>query len=216
MKIKFAIGIPTLNRADLLIPTLELYLKDFPSTQIFILDNGNQNELYSWYTKNNPTSIRLIVKDENLGVAKSWNLLLKEIYREHEYAMILNDDIYLGSSESNIQYLIDRYPTQKLLTNPLDWCVFIMPKSTYQMNGEFDEQFYPAYCEDNDYVYRLKLKGHLVFKTPALLPQLHRESMTLEMDYTIATAYHENKERYMEKWGGAPDFEVFKKPYNKN
>jgi hypothetical protein len=38
--------------------------------------------------------------------------------------------------------------------------------------------------------------------------------MTLERDYTIQTAYHENKERYIEKWGGAPDFELFKKPYN--
>lgn len=216
MKNKFAIGIPTLNRADLLIPSLELYLKDFPSTKIFILDNGCQSELENWHSKANIDRVRLISKGENLGVAKSWNLLLKEIYQEHEHAMILNDDIYLGANESNIEYLIDKYSTQKLLTNPLDWCVFIMPKSTYAMNGEFDEQFYPAYCEDNDYVYRLKLKGYSVFKTPALLPQVHRESMTLEMDYTLATAYHENKERYVEKWGGEPDFEVFKRPYNKN
>ena len=101
------------------------------------------------------------------------------------------------------------------MTNPIDWCVFVMPKATYIENGKFDEQFYPAYCEDNDYVYRLKLKGHKVYKTHELIPKVHRASMTLEKDYTLQTAFHENKEKYIAKWGGAPDFEVFKNPYNK-
>ena len=40
---KFAIGIPTLNRYDLLKPSLMLYLqRDFPTIDIFIMDNGNQ------------------------------------------------------------------------------------------------------------------------------------------------------------------------------
>jgi hypothetical protein len=39
--------------------------------------------------------------------------------------------------------------------------------------------------------------------------------MTLEKDYTLQTAFHENKQKYIEKWGGEPDFEKFKKAYNK-
>ncbi len=38
----FAIGIPTLNRWDLLMPTLHLYVADFPHTKIYVVDNGNQ------------------------------------------------------------------------------------------------------------------------------------------------------------------------------
>jgi len=214
MKNKFAIGIPTQNRADLLIPSLESYIKDFPSIDIHIVDNGGQIDILNWVSKSKNNNVQLHPQMVNLGVAKSWNLLLNEIYKDSEYALILNDDIYLGYDKNYIENLIDKYQSQVLLTNPIDWCVFILPKSTYEANGKFDEQFYPAYCEDNDYVYRLKLRGQKVFKTPSLLPKVHRASMTLERDYTIQTAYHENKERYIEKWGGAPDFELFKKPYN--
>lgn len=214
MKNKFAIGIPTLNRADLLIPSLEAYAKDFDGIKIYIVDNGNQIELFNWLNQVDNPNHEVVFPSENLGVAKSWNTLLDSIYKEHDYALILNDDIYLGLDKKYIEALIERYQSQVLLTNPIDWCVFLMPKSTYIENGKFDEQFYPAYCEDNDYVYRLKLKGQKVFKTPDLIPSIHRASMTLERDYTLQTAYHENKEKYIEKWGGAPDFELFKKPYN--
>ena len=43
MKNNFAIGIPTLNRADLLNPTLKKYFKQFPNTDIYIIDNGSQS-----------------------------------------------------------------------------------------------------------------------------------------------------------------------------
>ena len=42
MKHSFAIGIPTINRADLLNPTLQKYFQDFPNVDIYILDNGSQ------------------------------------------------------------------------------------------------------------------------------------------------------------------------------
>ena len=40
---KIIIGIPTLNRADLLNEALEKYFEDFKDTEIFIVDNGKQN-----------------------------------------------------------------------------------------------------------------------------------------------------------------------------
>jgi GT2 family glycosyltransferase len=212
---KIGIGIPTLNRADLLIPSLESYIKDFPSVDIHIVDNGGQIDILRWVSRAKSSKIHLHAQDKNLGVASSWNLLLKEIYKDCEYAMILNDDIYMGKTTYDIESILKNNPNHKIYTNPIDWCVFIMPKTTYESIGGFDEQFYPAYCEDNDYVYRLKLSGYKVFKTPLLIPKLHRASMTLEKDYTLQTAFHENKQKYIEKWGGEPDFEKFKKAYNK-
>ena len=127
----------------------------------------------------------------------------------------MNDDIYLGLLTPNIDGILEKFPNHKLYTNPVDWSVFILPKKTYELVGEFDEQFYPAYCEDNDFVYRLKLKGFKAMKLPFLLPKIHRTSMTLDKDYSLQNAFLENKEKYIAKWGGAPDFEVYKKPYNK-
>ena len=40
----FAIGIPTLNRSDLLLPTLIKYVtEDFKDIEIHIIDNGKQD-----------------------------------------------------------------------------------------------------------------------------------------------------------------------------
>lgn len=215
MAINFAIGIPTLNRADLLTPTLDKYLKDFPKVNIHVVDNGGQKEMLDWASKNQSQYFHLHPQMENLGVAKSWNYLLDRIYQEHDYAVILNDDVYLDKTSKNIESLVEHFPNQKIYTNPMDWCVFILPKKTYELVGRFDEQFYPAYCEDNDYVYRLKLLGYKAWKTPLLIPGVHRASMTLEKDYTLQNAFHENKIKYIEKWGGEPDFEKYKSPYNK-
>ena len=43
MKSCFAIGIPTLNRSDLLNSALEIYFKNLPDVKIFIIDNGDQD-----------------------------------------------------------------------------------------------------------------------------------------------------------------------------
>ena len=66
MQTKFGIGIPTLNRYDLLLPALHFYaLNDFPDTHIHIIDNGDQgieNKYGSKVTIHNK-------KDEQLSVA---------------------------------------------------------------------------------------------------------------------------------------------------
>lgn len=215
---KFGIGIPTLNRADLLIPALQSYVTDFPATPIYVIDNGNQKELNSFFgfeiLQSKSPNLYILTMDKNKGVAGSWNIICKKIFEENDFAIILNDDIYWGKREPEVNQFIDKYGKYPLLSNPIDWCNFIIPKSTFDVIGAFDETFYPAYCEDNDYVYRMKLKGMTPYKSPFLLPVVHRASQTLEKDHSISGAYIKNKKRYIQKWGGEPDFEVYKTPFN--
>jgi GT2 family glycosyltransferase len=210
MQNKFAIGIPTLNRLDLLHPALLFYIHDFPETKIYIVDNGNQ----SIESKFKHPNVEVIYVGENLGVATSWNLLCKKIYENHEYALILNDDIYLGRKEWEVINLLDNFKKFFYCTM-LDWCAFIVPKKTFKVIGDFDEQFFPAYYEDNDYHYRIKLKGEGIFQIPFLNPFLYQASKTSEKDPTILPKVKFNKELYIKKWGGEPNKETFKKPYNK-
>lgn len=212
MQNKFAIGIPTLNRLDLLHPALLFYLRDFPNTKIYVLDNGKQNI----DSKIKHPNIIVTESETNLGVAKSWNMLCDMIYEENDYALILNDDIYLGRNEWEID---------ALLTNPdfksgfyvgtHDWCSFILPKKTYEMVGKFDDVFYPAYYEDNDYFYRMKLYSVKVITIPYLHPFLYKASQTIEKDSSLRSYILANKDRFIEKWGGEPTRETFKTPYNK-
>lgn len=207
----FAIGIPTLNRADLLIPALLYYQNDFPNVEIYVLDNGKQAALNVLKLKN----VKILRQEQNIGVASSWNILCKKIYETKDFALILNDDIYLGKNEQDIFLLIENMQVA-LYTSPVDWCAFFLPKSTYATVGEFDEGFFPAYFEDNDYEYRIYMNGLQIAKIPFLMPSVFRRSQTLHLDPTIKEGFAKTRERYIAKWGGEPTFETYTNPFNKN
>ena len=211
MNKSFAIGIPTLNRFDLLQRALVFYKLDFPNIKIYIVDNGNQN------IKNqvaNMPNVVLMEQTENLGVAQSWNLLCNEIFKNHDYALILNDDIYLGVKTWEIHIILENYKSDFYVSTQ-DWCAFIIPKKTFKKVGDFDSKFYPAYYEDNDYHYRMKLLGMKYLQTPYINPHVYKASMTIEKNPELRKFIQDNKDYYEKKWGGLPSKETFKKPFNR-
>jgi GT2 family glycosyltransferase len=207
MSHSFAIGIPTLNRYDLLKPSLLMYLMDFPSTQIYVVDNGQQgiNMIHP--------NVHILEQKENMGVAKSWNLLCEKIFENHENALIMNDDIYLGKKDIEIHDLLIRNKSD-FYVSVQDWCAFIMPKNTFRKVGSFDSKFYPAYFEDNDYHYRMKMQNMKYMPTPVLNPFLYQSSMTVQKEPSLRDFIQKNKEYYVAKWGGMPNKEKYKKPFN--
>jgi GT2 family glycosyltransferase len=209
---KIQIGIPTLNRADLLIPSILMYRGDFPNVTITIMDNGNQD-----FSKVKDLPFVQIIKNtENIGVAASWNKLCDLIFEKNDYALILNDDVYLGKRYLDIiELLSKKRNADSFLRATIDWCAFILPKKIYKEIGKFDECFYPAYYEDRSYDYRMKLKGIPRIPTPILNPYIYNSSKTLEKEPIILEYSKKNKEKYIEMWGGEPNKETFKKPYNK-
>ncbi len=208
--IDIGIGIPTLNRKDLLLPSLMLYANDFPDTRIHVIDNGAQGiqQACGTISKN----IFVYEQEKNKGVAASWNMLCKQIFKTCDYALILNDDIYLGRSKNDIEQLLTEKKKKPLYLCTPDWSVFIIPKETFDKIGGFDERFFPAYYEDDDYLYRMKIKGMMPYRTPILNPVVYRNCMTSKLNHSIADAAFENKKRYVEKWGGEPTKEKFVKP----
>jgi GT2 family glycosyltransferase len=209
MNTTFAIGIPTLNRLDLLHPALLFYINDFPNTKIFVVDNGKQGIS----ARISHPNIVVIEREENLGVAGSWNLLCSEIFSGHENALILNDDIYLGKKEWDILNLLEHYKSDFYVTTQ-DWCAFMMPKKTFTKVGAFDIRFFPAYYEDNDYEYRMKLQGLKTMAIPFLNPFVFKDSMTMAKEPKLKELVQKNKEYFVSKWGGLPKKETFKKPFN--
>jgi GT2 family glycosyltransferase len=204
----FAIGIPTLNRYDLLMPSLMLYKRDFPDIKIYVLDNGNQGISQS--------NITLINFQNNIGVGASWNMLCDRIFEEFDNALILNDDIYFGKRTADIEDLISKKKHKgNLLKATADWCAFIIPKKVYRTVGRFDECFFPAYYEDKSYEYRMKLMGLYPIKTPLLNPYVYRASQTLEKAPAMLETIKKNKQLYIDMWGGEPEREKFKTPFDK-
>ena len=94
--------IPTINRKDLLDEALEEYAKCYPTIEKFIVDNGKQGikclDDYTW----------IFEQEANLGVAGSWNYLVKKaIEKGYEYFLILNDDVILKKDKEWLEKIIN-------------------------------------------------------------------------------------------------------------
>lgn len=175
------------------------------------------------------------------SVSQSWNEGVDRAIEDGcEYIAILNDDVIL--SEKAIDYLshyLDfhkdcglvtgfRVPMNKLdgetervrvvRSDESDFACFMIRASTFKDVGRFDENFVPAYFEDNDYHYRCKLAG---VQTASLefVPFFHEGSVTQNWDgrpVCDPPQFRTNRAYYVEKWGGLPGAETFSVPYNNN
>jgi GT2 family glycosyltransferase len=95
-----------------------------------------------------------------------------------------------------------------------DWCSFLISELAFKQVGRFDENFFPAYFEDNDYEYRLKLEAIPVQTDYQLNPYMYRNNSTSEKDPAVKNFIETNKKYYVNKWGGMPKKEIYTKPFN--
>jgi glycosyltransferase involved in cell wall biosynthesis len=100
----FCILIPTINRADLLMEALAEYDKCYPNTRIIVVDSGKQS-----LGSSNP-NVTIFGIPEPMSVARTWNCLISVAsgYYKEENFLILNDDVILKKTESEINKIIKR------------------------------------------------------------------------------------------------------------
>lgn len=205
---KLIIGIPTINRADLLNEALANYFEDFKNTEIVICDNGKQEII----TREN--NFVIYRPENNLGVSGSWNMIMDYAEKvKGTHVLMLNDDIYLGKSEEEIKTIIRLWNPEFLCTE-LNWCSFILSVDAYLKVGKFDEKFFPAYFEDNDYFRRMLLTGVNITNNAMLNPAIYRNSMTIQKSPELNNGFEKNRQYYISKWGGQPTQETFATPFN--
>ena len=209
-QISFAIGIPTVNQGDRLKSTLQKYQQDFPSTSIFIIDNGNQNI----QSENNIISQRPMPDYTRLSVAASWNVLCNIIFQSHTHAFILNDDVLYEKGFNTIIHTIQTYLADFYVSQG-GFHSFILPRETYQKIGGFDENFKGAYFEDRDYERRLKIAKMHTHRSLFLEPLVYETSASIKKDPCLNKHYSDNAEYYRQKWGGNQGGETFITPFGK-
>lgn len=215
-KIKFGIGIPTLCRLDLLYPALMYYVNDYKGVPIHILDNGKQN-IASLPSIASNKNIHIHESEKNIGVAASWNFLLREIYKKHDYALILNDDIYLDKPIETIWLLLAHFEEYRGMRNQYlsfmtahkDFSAFLMPKQVFESVGYFDEKFFPAYFEDIDYIQRCKMNNVFHMRSLQLQPSVHKNTSSIPSIKNIEKYHKANQKYWNEKWNGL-DAEIVK------
>ncbi len=229
------ICIPTLNRGhDRLQALLETALRDdnemLPS-KIIILDNGNQFPDaidVSEFEDKDPELLRILSVPEqvlvvtarlNIGVAGSWNWFLNNVPMEHGSMLICNDDITFEKKTLRMFYEEIQKPDAHFVLALGVWAAFIITEELHKATGGFDENFYPAYFEDNDYHYRMKMLGYDITEVPEI-PCGHKNSSTLaafneEEKQAHHANFRKNRSYYNDKWGGLPTHEIYTTPFDK-
>lgn len=206
-KPSLCIGIPTINRRDLLEEALAVYAETFKNRHIYVVDNGNQGFVDKY------PYLKFYSNGTNNGVAASWNKIMeRQAKLGYTHVLILNDDVIIRRRAQELEEWLEQNPAD--FYTGFGYYSFVLPLATYNTLGKFDEMFYPAYYEDNDYTYRLQMAGMKKIESDILLPEVLRTSKSGEKDPSLYDKVFECRRYYETKWGGAPSQETYKTPFN--
>ena len=116
----------------------------------------------------------------------------------------------ISSLNANEKEMVDEAPYP-------NFSAFAVNRATWELVGEFDELFTPAYFEDNDYHYRMNLMDVPAIVLPTAMFYHYGSRTQNEGDITgpiVPSPMFENiRSEYVKKWGGTPGAERFKEPY---
>lgn len=137
--------IPVLNRFDLLENVLSSI--DYPIDNILVIDNSNSYKNENVHVLNMPS---------NLGVAGSWNLGIKCFPHAPYWLIGSNDNKWIPG---NLQKFEQISSPDKIVLSAQLWNTFSIGSNIVKTIGLFDENYYPAYHEDTDYIERIRLNN---------------------------------------------------------
>lgn len=235
MNHKIFVGIPVLNRLDLLRQSVTSI--DVPA-DVLIINNNTYDAAFNQELDDLVKSSGFDVYSPryNLGVAASWNRIVM-------HGMGLGyEKIYVSSNDSKflpgtLAYMEEHVPCDGAVLWLLGgFHAFRLHTSFISKVGWFDENFYPAYFEDNDFVRRCQLAGARYHHLPRCRAGAET-TIEAPMEYGVVDvdpaggsrtigsdpiyAKHNgstfgawNATHYRMKWGGAPGGEKFTVPYD--
>jgi GT2 family glycosyltransferase len=162
--------VPTLTRHDLLANMLASV--DYPVKHLVVIDNSGRGIVGGSGPWERMTVLPMPV---NFGVAASWNLALKMAHKE-PYVLITSDDVTFPPGSLAAWDDISSEDAITLTATWPNWCTFTIGARIVHRVGVFDEGYFPAYFEDNDYARRMARADVNPLVGPAVL---HSNSSTL-------------------------------------
>jgi GT2 family glycosyltransferase len=93
---------------------------------------------------------------------------------------------------------------------------FAVGRNVIPKVGWFDENFHPAYYEDNDFDYRCRLAGVRFINLPTGMRHATSSTLMEEKEYRRqnSATFMSNRQYYLDKWGGEPYREKFDTPFD--
>jgi GT2 family glycosyltransferase len=176
------------------------------------------------------SEVRYYPHGDNRGVGRSWNDGILNAYADGvDVVIVANDDVL--PAEGDLDRMAekavrcrDRYivscagPHERLgrFLPSHGYSFFAVNPIAVETIGCFDENFFPAYCEDQDYARRAALAG-LSEENCADTAVLHGGSSAIFANQELALQNRITQSRnigyYVRKWGGDAGREKFDTPF---
>lgn len=203
----YLVILPIINNEGLVKRCLSSF--DIPRSNVFIVDNSPDSfgkQFKDYHVEYHP---------ENAGVGRSWNIGFRY---GADYNILVSASMYF---KNGISELVDKlsYANEYGLLTYEGWHTIVIGKKTIEKIGYIDENFYPAYYEDNDYMYRMKLANIHNKPNGAILPKVDIDvecaGNAMSMKNGVFVDLQKNSDYYERKWGGKPGQEKYEKPFNR-
>ncbi len=154
---------------------------------------------------------------EPQSVARAWNDAAR--LAGADWLILANDDTqFAPDTIQRLRAAAEANPKAGIVSpiEGLRFACFLLRRAAFEAVGPFDEQFAPAYFEDNDYARRLTLAGWELAVAPSDVR--HVGSATIRSYHgpearLAGRQFDANKQRYLAKWGGLPHEELYQAPY---
>jgi len=157
------IGVPIVNGVKWVKKLIKSI--DYPVNNLFIINNNGKDEITNELNNLKKIKNKFLKKihithlPSNLGVASSWNLIIKS-YLMEPYWVISNHDVSFPSgllaeiaNKANNKSISLIHPHSANF-NLGSYDLFAITEKGVKEIGLFDENLYPAYGEDSDFIMR--------------------------------------------------------------
>lgn len=164
--------------------------------------------------------------NENIGVARSWNIGVEKVIDEKlDYLIILSASIRFKNGMDDLISELDKGYNYGLETQH-GWHLICLSRKTLESVGYFDENFYPAYWEDSDYIRRMEIIGiHDPMNAEKQIPKFQVGATCVTDAHALKTGVKVNfvgcQDYFVEKWGATNEFgsqldrdKMYKTPFN--
>lgn len=226
---KLLYGIPTYSQFDACRKAVETIIdtSTLVPDMFLIVDNsetGAAADALTDLAQKYIDRVSILIRRENI-LSGAWNDIMhvaKDL--NFEYVIIANDDV--TPHTQSIHALVDAAEKDPSIAmwngsghSGNSYSFFLLQQWAYDRIGPFDENFKPAYFEDNDYDRRKDLLG-LIRETLTDCTFDHvgsatRKAMSNEQMINAHARFVSNERYYMRKWAGMPGKEKFKIPFER-
>jgi GT2 family glycosyltransferase len=223
--------------------TLESLRRSFTDSEVTIHAVVNRCDKPEWEDSLRSLTDSLVLNDKNI-LSRAWNRGIRNLLESGcSYVLVSNLDIVIhptcidllvslaqsqpeavmwsGYEVSSVEALMQDCE-QKVLEDHTNFSCFLVNERLFDLVGEFDERFIPAYHEDADMKYRMSLAqvqnlglfSARFFHTGQGTLKAILGEKDEELALQIRHAMNLSMERYKEKWGGLPREEKYLVPFD--